>query len=338
MDQVVPGDLMSRLRAGAQAWRPGTHVTNLRELSGGSSSVTYAADLIGTSPEAVPVVVKLAPAGIKPTKNRDVLRQSAILKALRDRSSIPVPVVLFDDAGDPPDVPPLFVMEAVPGESVEPLIDPAESLPGSDNLRARAFHAVRILASLHALDIRELGLEAEPVVSLAEELARWERILESAGADLEDLPKRCLYALRTHMPAEAVPTLVHGDFRLGNQICEGSDVVAVIDWEIWSVSDPRIDVGWFLTTFRPDRLLSAKRDHAPGLPSYEELLEVYQSILGRAVEELPWFFALAQLRSCAAMALNIKHNRRRPSPSPRIESYSAFLPRYLTNAIELVGS
>ena len=48
------------------------------------------------------------------------------------------------------------------------------------------------------------------------------------------------------VPPRCAPAIVHGDFRLGNLLAVGERITAVIDWEIWSIGDPRIDAGWFL--------------------------------------------------------------------------------------------
>src|ERR1700747_1610582 len=73
-------------------------------LPGGASSLTY----VGRCSDR-PVVVKVAPPGVRPIAHRDVLRQARIIRALA-ATPVPVPEVLFDDPGDPPAVPPLFVM------------------------------------------------------------------------------------------------------------------------------------------------------------------------------------------------------------------------------------
>ena len=52
-------------------------VTDLRPLPGGASSLTFAGVL-----GAQRVVVKVAPPGVLPTLNRDVLRQARIIRAL----------------------------------------------------------------------------------------------------------------------------------------------------------------------------------------------------------------------------------------------------------------
>ena len=67
-------------------------------------------------------MVKVAPPGLPPVLNRDVLRQARVIRALHG-TAVPVPDVLWEDAGDPPDVPPLFVMAFVEGASLEPLFD-----------------------------------------------------------------------------------------------------------------------------------------------------------------------------------------------------------------------
>ena len=334
--QLDPAVLGRRLAAAARAAAVGRDVCDLRELSGGSSGLTFGATLVSVAGEQ-PVVIKVAPPGLPPVRNRDVLRQALVQRRLALEGSVPVPPVLFEDQGDPPDVPPLFAMGLVPGSSFEPLVDAADVLPPPDELRDRALDSARILGQLHRLDLDRLELGSEPPVGLAAEIDRWERMLQSSGMDLGALPERCTSVLRRTMPEPVPATLVHGDYRLGNQICDRGRVRAVLDWEIWSVSDPRIDLGWFLMTVEPDGLPSAVRSTAPGLPRRPEVLAEYEAVVGAPVGDLPWFSALARLRSAAAMSLNVKHNRRRPVPSPRIESYAGILPDYLRVALDLLG-
>lgn len=330
--QLAEDVLRERLTQAAADAAAGTAITDVRELGGGSSGLTYTAMLHGGGP-ARPVVVKLAPPGLEPVRNRDVLRQARLVGALGRDGRVPVPGVVFTDAGAPPEVPPLFVMEHVGGECFEPLIDAVDTLPAASDIAGRARHASAILATMHSLDTDALGLSAEHAVGLDEEISRWERMFAKSGIDLGDRPERTVAALRERMPAPLAPRLVHGDYRLGNQICAGGEVRAILDWEIWSVSDPRIDVGWFLMTFDADGLPSAVRRPEPGWPSSDEVLSVYEAAVGGPVDDLVWFSALARLRSAAAMSLNIKHNRRRATPSERIESYAALLPNYLDAAL-----
>ena len=95
----------------------GADVIDVTPLAGGASSLTF-----GGTRDGRKVVIKVAPPGVEPVAHRDVLRQARIIKALAG-TPVPVPEVLWEDPGDPPHVPPLFVMSHVEGDCVEPFFD-----------------------------------------------------------------------------------------------------------------------------------------------------------------------------------------------------------------------
>ena len=284
----------------------------------------------GRTPGGGQVVVKVAPAGIPPLLNRDVLRQARLLRALRP-TAVPVPEVLWTDPGDPPDVPPLFVMSFVEGSSLEPLYD----LDGDDDattVARRVRHAARVMAQLHALEPGAIGLGDEPVVGPREEVERWCRLLETVDPSIVPGWDDVAGDLRVTQPLALPAAVVHGDFRLGNMLASGDTITAVIDWEIWTVGDPRVDLGWFLVNADPDTYRRPTR-YAAALPSPSELAAIYGD-----VPDLDWFRALACFKSTATWALIVKHNRRRPDPDPGVEAVAADLPRLLDRArAELAG-
>jgi aminoglycoside phosphotransferase (APT) family kinase protein len=109
----------------------------------------------------------------------------------------------------------------------------------------------------------------------------------------------------------------------------------VIDWEIWSIGDPRIDAGWFLINSDPDTYQRVPA--SAGLaPPTTELAEIYQHGLGREVTDLAWFSALACFKSAATWSLIVKHNRRRYSPRTELEAMAATLPRLLERAYSML--
>jgi aminoglycoside phosphotransferase (APT) family kinase protein len=132
--------------------------------------------------------------------------------------------------------------------------------------------------------------------------------------------------LRATLPPALPGAVVHGDFRLGNMLASGDTVRAVIDWEIWTVGDPRVDLGWFLVNADPDTYRRPTR-YAGTLPSPSELAALYG-----AVPDLAWFKALACFKSTATWALIVKHNRRRSEPDAGVELVAADLPRLLDRA------
>ncbi|WP_374113457.1 phosphotransferase family protein [Frankia sp. AgB1.8] len=308
----------------------------LRPLVGGASSLSYVAT--GTVDGAARrMVVKVAPPGLAPVRNRDVLRQAALLRRLAT-TDVPVPAVLWEDAGDPPEVPPIFVMSFVEGTSLEPLFDDDPDAAGDEAtvVAERMRDAVRVLASLHAVEPAAIGLGAEPVVSLGAEVARWSRALGTVDPALAPGWEKVADSLAATAPPAMEPAIIHGDYRLGNMLATGPSVTAVIDWEIWSVGDPRVDLGWFLINADPAIYRRPSR-YAGVLPTPEELAAAYADRLGAPVAALDWFRALACFKSTATWSLIIKHARRRPTPDRTAEEMAGTLGGLVARAAELVG-
>ncbi|OBB92198.1 phosphotransferase family protein [Mycobacterium sp. 852002-30065_SCH5024008] len=318
MAELEPGQLRRRL--------DGAGVTGVAPLSGGASSLTFGGALDGR-----PVVIKVAPPGVEPVAHRDVLRQARIIKALAG-TRVPVPEVLWEDGGDPPHTPPLFVMSRVEGDCVEPLFDGGSGSPG---LPDRYRNACRAMAALHGLSPSELGLGGEPIVDAVAEVRRWSDTLQTVDAALAPDWPGVRDALLGCAPTAIRLSVVHGDFRLGNLMATGPRINAVIDWEIWSVGDPRIDAGWFLINCDPDTYRRVAGS-AGMVPPVGELAEIYQEELGREVTDLAWFSALACFKAAATWSLIVKHNRRRRTPRKEFEDIAATLPRLLDRARALL--
>jgi aminoglycoside phosphotransferase (APT) family kinase protein len=252
-----------------------------------------------------------------------------VLRSLHD-TLVPVPEVTAEDAGDPPDVPPLFVMSFVDGSSLEPLFD----RDGDDEpsvVANRMRNAARALAVLHSVRPARVGLADEPVVTLAEEVERWCQSLETVDDELVRGWPDVATRLRAAAPPPRPPAIVHGDFRLGNLLAVGPTVTAIVDWEIWSVGDPRVDLGWFLVNADPATYRRETR-YATELPAPEALLDAYADELGFGVTDVAWFRALACFKSTATWSLIMKHNRRRSEPDAETEAMTAVLPDLLDRA------
>jgi aminoglycoside phosphotransferase (APT) family kinase protein len=300
----------------------GADVTDVTPLAGGASSLTFRGVLDGRG-----VVIKVAPPGVEPVAHRDVLRQARIIKALA-ATPVPVPEVLWEDPGNPP----LFVLSHVEGDCVEPLFDSCAPTP---DLVERYRNACRTMAALHSLSPLELGLGDEPVVDPTAEVHRWCDTLQTVDAALVPDWEGVRDALLHCAPPAIGPAIVHGDFRLGNLMAVGARINAVIDWEIWSVGDPRIDAGWFLINSDPDTYQRVPAS-AHLAPPTSELAQIYQRELRAEVGDLAWFSALACFKSAATWSLIVKHNRRRRSPRTALEAMVPTLPRLLARARSMV--
>lgn len=310
-------------------------VCDVRPLTGGASSLTFRA----TRGDR-PVVVKVAPPGHAPVGHRDALRQARIIEALA-ATDVPVPEVLCTDPGAPPEIPPLFVMSLVEGESFEPLFDTDAARedtdgPRKDTVPERFRSAARVLAALHRMPPADLGLTGEPVGDAVAEVDRWSATLRTVDPALVPGWTAVREALVATAPAPVRPGVMHGDYRLGNLVASGTAITAVIDWEIWSVGDPRIDLGWFLVNADPDTY-RRPTPYVDAVPPVAELASRYTDAVGAPMPELPWFTALACFKSAATWSLIVKHNRRKSTPRAELEAMAPTLPHLLERATTLLG-
>jgi aminoglycoside phosphotransferase (APT) family kinase protein len=264
----------------------------LEPLLGGHSGLTYRTS-DGT------LVIKAVPEGQRAIGRHDMVRQARIMKALRD-SEVPVPGIVAVDESEPA----WYAMEFVEGESLEPVLD--DPAVESSLAAARMRRAAQILPGLHDVALDALPVDG-PVLSPADELARWSRTMGAVppelvpgGADLER-------QLAAAVPEAITPALVHGDYRLGNLISYGTEPVALIDWEIWAVGDPRVELGWFLVFADGANFPGVGRE-VPGLPDEDELIDLYVD-RGRELPGMAWFNALGRFKMAAIMGHNLRRHR-----------------------------
>ncbi|MET9086806.1 phosphotransferase family protein [Streptomyces sp. NPDC004237] len=283
--------LARRVRERLTERHPDATPGDLRTLPGGHSGLTYS---ITAGP--VSYVVKAVPPGQRPVGRNDVLRQARVLRALAG-SPVPVPGVVAVDENEPA----WFAMEFVTGEAIEPVLDEHRLDPGL--CRTRMLALAGVLRDLH--DWRRTE-PAEPLHP-AGELDRWSRTMRAVPSELRPGAENVLETLAARVPGSVPPALVHGDFRLGNVLCQGARPAAVVDWEIWGYGDPRIDLAWFLL-FTDHRNFPRLGRAVPGLPDEEELLTAYLD--GRPEPPaLDWFRALARTKMAAIMGHNLRRHR-----------------------------
>lgn len=137
--------------------------------------------------------------------------------------------------------------------------------------------AAGILAQIHRLPSASFAFLASRADSI-------ETI--SAHRDLYDgyrQPRPAIEAgfrwLERNRPGDVDPVFLHGDFRLGNLMVDGTKgISAVLDWECAHLGQPAEDLGWLCT--RSWRFSGP--DHpAAGLASRQLLLDAYGAAGGR---------------------------------------------------------
>ena len=94
---------------------------------------------------------------------------------------------------------------------------------------------------------------------------------------------------------------MHGDYQFANVMYRHgapARLAAIVDWEMGTVGDPKLDLGWMLQgwpddTNAPDAARSSYIDLL-GMPSRAELLEHYAKVSGRQVDDIDYYVILAK--------------------------------------------
>jgi aminoglycoside phosphotransferase (APT) family kinase protein len=322
-NEVYERGLYERVGASLRRLRPGVEMGLFARMPGGHSGLTYRVDT-----SEGPMVVKSVPPGQKAIGRHDMLRQARILEALAP-TGVPVPAVLATDDGEPA----WFAMQLVEGESLEPVLD--DPAVPSQLAAARMLRAAETLPALHGVPLDKVPVDGDPL-SPHDELDRWARTMAAVPPDLVPDAERLQQLLAESVPAAVTPTLVHGDYRLGNLICTGVEPAALIDWEIWSVGDPRVELGWFLV-FADGTNFPGVGRVVPGLPTADDLVAAYAED-GRRIDDLAWFAALGRYKMAAIMGHNLRRHREGRHHDPDQERLPDTIQRLIETGLSALSS
>ncbi|HEU0303132.1 MAG TPA: phosphotransferase family protein [Gaiellaceae bacterium] len=196
---------------------------------------------------------------------------------------------------------PFYVMDFLEGHVVTDTL-PA-GLEAEDARRRLGLDLVDALVEIHAADVRSPAIAefVRPGSYLERQVRRFTQLWEiNRTRDLPDVEAVGEWLART-MPEPLPLAVVHGDYRLGNAMVAPHEpwrIVAVLDWEMGAVGDPRADVGYLLATYSEpggdvNPLGASPVTALEGFPTKRELVDRYRERSGREVEPLGWFQALA---------------------------------------------
>ena len=202
--------------------------------------------------------------------------------------------------------------------------------------RQMGFALVDGIVRLGRVDYQAVGLGDFGKVEgyLERQAGRWQKQLDGYAAlagwpGAQHLPDvaRIGAWLNSHCPSHFSPGILHGDYHLANVLFSnhGPELAAIVDWELATIGDPLIDLGWVLTTWpRPNDPTSMKIEPWEGFPTADELLEYYRTHSTRDLSAMDWYIVLAcyklgillegtHARACAGkadMALGQRFHRR----------------------------
>jgi aminoglycoside phosphotransferase (APT) family kinase protein len=184
----------------------------------------------------------------------------------------------------------------------------------------RALAAAEMPAALHRVEPGAVGLGAAPVTTLDDEIRRWTRAFGTVDDALRARHEEAEARQFATMPAALAPAVGHGDYRLGNMLCSGPEITAIIDWELWSLADPRLDLAWFVFFTDEAQHPMAPNVAPSGVPSPDALLRSYTEAAGASADaataDLEWFHCLIRDKEGAASALLYKRMAKATGSGP----------------------
>ncbi|MDF2824311.1 MAG: aminoglycoside phosphotransferase [Mycobacterium sp.] len=306
-DTLTAADVAA-LRAWIRTQDMGSEVTAVEPLTGGTQNIVVRLQVDGRS-----LVLRRPPLHPRPNSNRTMQREIAVLTTLAD-SGVPHPrfvhgcedldvmgVVFYlmeDVDGFNPGTEITDAYVANPGMRHQVGLNYAADLarlgqvpwrgrPLEELRRPGSFLKRQVPGFLALLDsYRELGGYSPDSLPAVGELARW---------------------LQEHRPPDAEPGIMHGDAHLNNVLLrrDRPEVAAFVDWEMCTVGDPLLDLGWLLVCWPhdPDPINAGSELAAlGGLPERSEVVAAYREAGGRDSARLDWYIALA----CFKLAIVIE--------------------------------
>jgi aminoglycoside phosphotransferase (APT) family kinase protein len=275
----------------------GSTVSDVEPLTGGTQNIVVRVLVDGR-----PMVLRRPPLHPRPTSDKTMLREIA---ALRTLAGTPVPHPGFIAGCDDLDVLGVvfYLMEEIDGFN-----------PGSEMDEAYVRDpAMRHQVGLsYAGSLAQLGnvvWEGSPLAELKRpgsflerQVPQFLRLLDSYRHDgyaPESLAVGELAEwLESNRPPDGKPGIMHGDPHLSNVLLrrDKPELAAFVDWEMCTVGDPLLDLGWVLICWPLEtNMITAGAELAAlgGLASRRELLDAYLAAGGRKTSRLDWYVAMA---------------------------------------------
>lgn len=250
-------------------------------------------------------VLRRPPPHLRANSNDTMRREARMLAALKG-TDVPHPGLIAACATEDVIGAAFYLMEPIDG------FNPSTGLPalhaGSPDIRHRMGLAlVEGIAALGALDYQALGLSDFGKVDnyLERQVARWKAQLDSYAqfpgwTGPEQIPGVDQVAawLERHRPASFQPGIIHGDYHLANVMYrhDGPELAAIVDWELTTIGDPLLDLGWLLATWQESetpREFGVNIQPWGGFPSPAELVDHYRPRTHRDMSHIDWYAVLA---------------------------------------------
>ncbi len=218
--------------------------------------------------------------------------------------------------------------------------------PFDTDLGARAglaYQLVEGIALLSLVDWRAEGLHdlGRPDGFHERQVDRWTGFLERIqGRELPGLDVASAW-LRAHRPVDYIPGLMHGDYQFANVMYRHgapARLAAIVDWEMGTVGDPKLDLGWVVQSWPDDTNAREAAESSyvdlRGMPSRADLLQRYAQVSGRQVDDIDYYAILAKWK----LAIVLEQGFQRAGDDEKLLAFGPIVLDLMGGAAELAES
>ena len=209
-----------------------------------------------------------------------------------------------------------------------------------DARRGLAYQLVEGIALLSKVDWQAKGLQdlGRPDGFHDRQVDRWTAFLERIkGRDLPGFDEAAAW-LRAHRPLDFIPGLMHGDYQFANVMYHygaPAKLAAIVDWEMGTVGDPKLDLGWVVQSWPADtnapEAAGSSYVDMRGMPSLAELLGHYSTVSGRQVDDIDYYIILAKWK----LAVVLEQGYQRASDDEKLLAFGPIVLDLMRGAAEL---
>lgn len=286
------------------AWMDSQHIgqgpiENLSLLAGGTQNILA----VFTRSERQ-YVLRRPPLHLRANSNEAMRREARVLAAIAS-SDVPHPKLIAGCGDESVLGCAFYLMNAVDGFNAS--VEMPDWVAADPSARqAFGLALVDAAAALGRIDPYAVGLQGfgRPEGFLERQVARWGQQLDSysehaAWPGKASLPgiDEIAHWLTDNRPQHFVPGIIHGDFHIANVLFDRNQtrVAAVVDWELATLGDPLLDLGWLLATWPQSDGSGGAFQITPweGFPTAEELVARYARGSTRDVSGIRWYEVLA---------------------------------------------
>ncbi|WP_390893453.1 phosphotransferase family protein [Mycobacterium deserti] len=309
-------------------------------LSGGTQNVIYK---ITRGEHAC--VLRMPPPDAPPDRDKGILREWRIIEAL-DGTEVPHTAAV----GVCPDADvlgrPFYLMGFVDGWSPMDLEQRRWPAPFDSDAAARAglsYQLAEGIALLSKVDWRAKGLQdlGRPDGFHERQVDRWTAFFERIkGRDIDGLDVATDW-LRNHRPLDFIPGLMHGDYQFANVMYKHgapAQLAAIVDWEMGTVGDPKLDLGWMVQSWPEDTSAPGESEmnyvDMREMPSRAEVVDHYAKVSGRQVDDLDYYLVLAKWK----LAIVLEQGFQRAGDNEKLRAYGPVIVSLMRSAADLAES